>query len=93
MSVAAEFKIQGPVLIGVAPAGDLYLGAGVPASLRVQVLKAAKARYLAHPQVAAVFTSAELRRIPSPAGPPDEWLLAERFRASFDPERSGDQRS
>lgn len=88
--LAEEFKIQGPVLIGVAAAGDLYLGAGVPAALRARLLEAVKARYLAHPQVAAVFTSAELRRIPSPVGPPDEWSLAERFRASFDPERSGD---
>src|SRR5207253_625118 len=49
-----------------------------------------KARYLAHPQVAAVFTPAELRRLPLPSGPADEWSLADRFRASFDPERSGD---
>src|SRR5207237_4776592 len=51
---------------------------------------AAKARYLADPQVAAVFTPAELRRLPLPSGPADEWSLADRFRASFDPERSGD---
>jgi predicted AlkP superfamily pyrophosphatase or phosphodiesterase len=25
-----------------------------------------------------------------PTGPPDEWTLAERFRASYDPDRSGD---
>lgn len=54
------------------------------------VLEAARARFLSHPQVAAVFTAAELRRMPSPTGPVDEWTLAERFRASFDPERSGD---
>jgi alkaline phosphatase len=58
--------------------------------LRQPVLQAAKAHYLAQPQVAAVFTAAELRRLPSPSAPPDEWSLAERFRASFDPERSGD---
>jgi alkaline phosphatase len=28
--------------------------------------------------------------MPPPSGPVDEWSLAERFRASFDPERSGD---
>ena len=59
-------------------------------NVRSRVLEAAKARYLAHPQVAAVFTPAELRRLPLPSGPADEWSLADRFRASFDPERSGD---
>jgi alkaline phosphatase len=88
--LAAEFDLQGPALLGVAPAGDLYLGAGIPEALRPRVLEAAKAHYLAHPQVAAVFTSDELRRMPMPAGPPDEWSLAERFRASFDAARSGD---
>ncbi len=38
-----------------------------------RVLEAAKAHYLAHPQVATVFTSAELRRMASPSEPPDEW--------------------
>jgi alkaline phosphatase len=88
--LAIEFNLQGPALLGVAPGGDLYLGAGIPAALRPLVLEAAKAHYLAHPQVAAVFTSGELRRMPTPTGSPDEWSLAERFRASFDPERSGD---
>jgi predicted AlkP superfamily pyrophosphatase or phosphodiesterase len=88
--LAAEFNLQEPALLGVAPFGDLYLGIGIPDSLRARVLEAAKARYLAHPQVAAVFTAAELRRMATPTSPPDEWSLAERFRAGFDPERSGD---
>ena len=88
--LGVEFKLPGPVLLGVAPAGDIYLSSSVPQELRARVLEAAKAHYLAHPQVAAVFTSTELRRLAAPTGPPDEWSLAERFRASFDPERSGD---
>jgi alkaline phosphatase len=88
--LAAEFNLPEPVLLGVSPFGDLYLGRSIPDNLRARVLEAARARYLAHPQVAAVFTSAELRRMPAPSGPPDEWSPAERFRASFDPERSGD---
>ncbi|HZO22600.1 MAG TPA: alkaline phosphatase family protein [Steroidobacteraceae bacterium] len=88
--LAAEFNLQPPVLLGVAPFGDIYLAQSIPAALREKVLQAAKARYLAQPQVAAVFTPAELRRVPFPTGPADEWSLAERFRASFDPERSGD---
>jgi alkaline phosphatase len=88
--LAQEFNLPGVALVGVAPFGDIYLAHDIPEALRSRVLEAAKARYLAHPQVAAVFTAAELRRMPRPSGPADEWSLAERFRASFDPERSGD---
>src|SRR5437667_195415 len=88
--LAAAFNLPEPVLLGVAPFGDIYLARGIPGNVRSRVLEAAKARYLAHPQVAAVFTPAELRRLPLPSGPADEWSLADRFRASFDPERSGD---
>jgi alkaline phosphatase len=88
--LAAEFNLPGPVLLGVSPSGDIYLSESVPQALRTRILEAAKAHYLANPQVAAVFTANELRRLPSPGGPPDEWSLADRFRASFDPERSGD---
>ncbi|MDP9088190.1 MAG: alkaline phosphatase family protein [Pseudomonadota bacterium] len=88
--LAAEFNLKEPVLVGVAPFGDIYLGREVPAELRARVLESARARYLAHPHVAAVFTATELHRMSIPSGPPDEWSLAERFRASFDPERSGD---
>ena len=89
-SLASEFGLTGPVLVGGAPFGDIYLAPDVPDALRSRVLSAARARYLAHPQVAAVFTAEELRRMPSPTGPVDEWSVAERFRASFDPARSGD---
>lgn len=88
--LAAEFGLVGAILIGVGPGGDIYLSSSVPQGLRARVLEAAKAHYLAHPQVAAVFTSTELRRMASPTGTPDDWSLADRFRASFDPERSGD---
>ncbi|HEX8447742.1 MAG TPA: alkaline phosphatase family protein [Sphingomonas sp.] len=89
-ALAAEFKLTGPVLYGDGPFGDIYLSRDIPADIRPRVLEAARARYLAHPQVAGVFTAAELRRMPSPRPPVEEWSLAERFRASFDPERSGD---
>ncbi len=88
--LAAEFGLAAPALVGVAPFGDIYLAASVPAAQRQRVLQAARAAYLAHPQVAAVFTAAELARLANPSGPANEWSLAERFRASFDPERSGD---
>jgi hypothetical protein len=88
--LAGEFNLPEPVLLGVAPFGDIYLAQSIPENLRAEVLAAAKAHYLAHPQVAAVFTAGELRRMSAPAGPPDEWSLADRFKASFDPARSGD---
>ena len=88
--LASDFNLQAPVLIGPQPFGDMYLARDIPGSIRPRVLDAARARYLAYPQVAAVFTAAELRRMPPPTGLPDEWTLAQRFRASFDPERSGD---
>jgi predicted AlkP superfamily pyrophosphatase or phosphodiesterase len=88
--LAAEFNLSEPVLLGVAPFGDIYLARGMPDNVRSKVVQAAKAHYLAHPQVAAVFTPAELRRLPFPSESADEWSLAERFRASFDFERSGD---
>jgi alkaline phosphatase len=88
--LAAEFKLPEPVLLAVAPFGDIYLAKGIPDALRARVLAAAQARYLAEPQVAAVFTAAELRRLPPASTPVDDWSLAERFRASFDPGRSGD---
>ena len=77
-------------MLSYSPFGDIYLARGVPDHLRARVLESARARYLAHPQVAAVFTPSELRRMSTPTGPADEWSLAERFRASFDPDRSGD---
>ena len=43
-----------------------------------------------HPQVAAVFTAAELAATPMPAGNPQDWTIKERARASFMAERSGD---
>jgi alkaline phosphatase len=88
--LADEFGIKPPVLLAAQPFGDIWLSRDIPESMRAQVLDAARTKYLSHPQVAAVFTAAELRRMPSPTGSPDEWTLAERLRASFDPERSGD---
>jgi alkaline phosphatase len=88
--LAVEFHLPEPVLLGTSPAGDIYLSHTIPQDLRARVAAAALARYGSHPQVAAVFTAQELRRLPAPAGSPAEWTLAERFKASFDPERSGD---
>jgi arylsulfatase A-like enzyme len=88
--IAAEMKLQGQVLYGDGPFGDMYVDPALSARKRAKVVARAKALYLAHPQVAAVFTRAEIAAVRPPAGPPDAWSLAERERASFDPQRSGD---
>lgn len=88
--LATEFGVPGPALFGSGYFGDIYLSREIPAPLRARVLSRARELYLAQPQVAAVYTAAELRAVPAPAAPASDWSLAERFRASFDPERSGD---
>jgi predicted AlkP superfamily pyrophosphatase or phosphodiesterase len=87
--IAAKLGLSGPVLIGDF-AGDIYLDRALKPADRARALREAVAAYTAHPQVAAVFTADQLRRVASPATSPDRWTLAERARASFDPERSGD---
>jgi predicted AlkP superfamily pyrophosphatase or phosphodiesterase len=89
-AIAAELGISGPVIFGDAPFGDIYISRDLPADQRQRALMSARRRYLADDQVAAVFTQAELRAVARPTLPPDEWTLAERAAASFDPERSGD---
>lgn len=90
-AIAARLGITGPTLrAAMIPSGDIWLDAGLTPAQRPLVLKAAVAAYAAHPQVAAVFTAAELRAAPAPSGPPENWTLIERARASFYLERSGD---
>ncbi len=88
-TLAAKHGLAQPVLIG-GSFGDVYLGAGVPQARRAQVLAEAKAAILTHPDVHAVFDRAEITAAPAPGGPPEQWSIPTRIRASFDPERSGD---
>lgn len=85
-----QFKLPETALIGRATFGDMYLAPSVPEASRKAVLDAAIAAYRAHPQVAAVFSGAEIAASPPPKPPVDEWSLLERVKASYDPERSGD---
>jgi hypothetical protein len=88
--LGARLHLQGPVLLGDGPFGDMFVDRNLPAPARARVLTAALAAYRAHRQVAAVFTRADIAATPSPSGPPDAWSLIQRARASFDPQRSGD---
>ena len=89
-ALGARLGLTGPVLYGDGAFGDMYVDRRLSASQRARVLAEALRAYRMHPQVAAAFSAAELSQAPSPVGPPDEWTLIDRARASFDPERSGD---
>jgi predicted AlkP superfamily pyrophosphatase or phosphodiesterase len=89
-ALGTRLHLAGPVLLGDAPFGDIYVDRNLAAAARARVLAAAVAAYRAHPQVAAVYTRREIEATPIPSGPPETWSLIQRARASFDPERSGD---
>lgn len=89
-TVATAVGASGSALIGRATFGDMYLAPTIPADLRGKVLDTAVKLYRDHPQVAAVFTKAELIATPEPTGPVEDWSLIERAKTSFDAERSGD---
>ncbi len=89
-TVAKAVGATGNALIGRATFGDMYLAPTIPADMRGKVLDTAVKLYRDHPQVAAVFTKAELIAAPAPSGPVEDWSLIERAKTSFDPERSGD---
>lgn len=88
-AIAAKLKLNGPVLLG-GYFGDIYFDRALKPADRARASREAVAIYAAHPQVAAVFTSDQLRRIAVPTTSPETWTLAQRARASFDLKRSGD---
>ena len=88
-AIAAKLKLSGPVLLG-GFFGDIYLDRALKPADRARASHEAVAIYAAHPQVAAVFTADQLRRIAVPKSSPETWTLAQRARASFDLQRSGD---
>jgi predicted AlkP superfamily pyrophosphatase or phosphodiesterase len=89
-ALADKLKLTGDVLYGDGAFGDMYIDRKLTVAQRARVLREAVATYKRHPQVAAVFTKAELAAAPGPSGPPDTWSLLQRAKASFDAERSGD---
>lgn len=89
-ALAQQFGLPEPAIMGDAPFGDMYLSAKIAADKRDAVLDAAIATYKASPQVETVFRKAEIAATPLPSGPPEDWTLVQRARASFDPDRSGD---
>jgi predicted AlkP superfamily pyrophosphatase or phosphodiesterase len=89
-TLAKRLGLKGPVLFGDGAFGDMYVDRKLTAAQRARAAREAIAAYKRHPQVAAVFTHAEIKAAPPPAGSPDTWSLLDRAKASFDDERSGD---
>ena len=80
----------GGLLLGGVASGDMYLSAGLSPQQKSKITAAIVADLRKHPQVAEVFTKAELAATPVPTGSPQDWTLRQRARASFDQDRSGD---
>jgi predicted AlkP superfamily pyrophosphatase or phosphodiesterase len=89
VGAALGLPAQG-LILGDGAAGDFWVKADLPPADKARVIAAARALLLAHPQVEAVFTAAELAATPMPAGSPEAWSLIQRARASFYAPRSGD---
>ena len=88
--IAGELGWSGGQLLYGSLNGDVWLSPELTGEWRARVRDAAMAAWRAAPQVAAVLTAEEVRALPSPTGTPDTWTIAQRQRASYDAERSGD---
>lgn len=88
--IGERLGLAGPVLFAAGVTGERYIDRNLPEADRARVLEAAVAAYRAHPQIAGVFTRAEIAATPNPSGPPDMWTPLQRVRASWHPQRSGD---
>lgn len=87
--VEAAVGIPGPVLLG-SELGDVWFARNLTAEQRGRAEAKAIELLKAQPDVAAVFTGAELEATPAPKGPPETWTLAERAHTSYYKGRSGD---
>jgi len=88
--LAPRLGLTGTVLKGLGIAGDIWVDASVPEAKKAAVVKAAKERYQAHPQVYGAYTKSEILALPMPSGSPVSWTVPQRIRASYDARRSGD---
>lgn len=79
-----------PVIYADSPFGDYYISRDLDAETSAKVKLTAMATIARHPQVEAVLDGKEIAKLPMPIGAPEEWSLADRVRASFHADRSGD---
>jgi predicted AlkP superfamily pyrophosphatase or phosphodiesterase len=90
--LAKQFGWPDKLIENRAIGGDYWFTPAVPLDRRGEAARWLKDALLKDGarEIAAVFTHGELAAIPVPAGNPSLWTLAERARASFVPDRSGD---
>ena len=93
-TVAEKLSLEESVLLGGNLfTNDVWLAPSVKSGARRKVLDAVRKEYESYVpsgQVAAVFTRSELIAAKAPSGPPDQWSLRDRAKASFNEKRSGD---
>jgi predicted AlkP superfamily pyrophosphatase or phosphodiesterase len=90
-ALAKDFGLSESALVGRATFGDMYLADSVPVERRAEVLAAAVKYYRDQSRfVEGVLTRADIEAAPAPSGPPEDWPLVVRAKASYDPARSGD---
>jgi len=91
-AIAARLGIAhaGPIIVAEGSFGDYWVAHDLAPEVRGQVIAALVAAFKAHPQVAGVFTKAQIAAHALPSGNPQDWSMLDRARASFDAERSGD---
>ncbi|GAA0727990.1 alkaline phosphatase family protein [Sphingomonas japonica] len=70
--------------------GDIWIDPKLTSDQRAEITAATVAHYRAQPQVAAILTRAEIEATPRPTASPELWTVAERARATYVPDRSGD---
>ena len=90
VSAKTGITVEGPLVFGDAPAGDLYVSRKLTPEQRTKVIAALVETLKASPQVADAVTAEELAAMPLPTGTPQEWNLRKRARLSYQPGRSGD---
>ncbi|HEY6916209.1 MAG TPA: alkaline phosphatase family protein, partial [Allosphingosinicella sp.] len=83
--VGRRLGLTGPVLTS-----DWYVATDVPATRRADVLSLARQLLAAQPQVAEVYSAAQVAAHPLPTARPENWSTLDKLRASYDPQRSGD---
>jgi len=91
-TVAAKtgITVEGPLVFGDAPMGDLYVSRKLNPEQRAKVIAALVETLKASPQVADALTGEELAAMPLPTGNPQDWNLKKRARLSYQVGRSGD---
>ena len=73
-----------------ADGNELFLRPGLDAAIRAEAVAEAVPWLRARPEVADVMTREQIAAVPMPRGAPESLSHAQKFRESYDPERTGD---